>query len=86
MKEIKNTEELFSTIDFNTATVLFATNYYFWGLESVSANQYSFSFKKTDCLEETLKAFVNGKLRIDPRTFIEANRILKQKLEEARRS
>ena len=78
-QEIKNLSNL------NKATVLLVTNHHFLGLEKFSSSQYYFCFKQTEGLEQTLEAFINGKLRIDPRTFIEANKYLKQALEEAKR-
>lgn len=79
-QEIKNLSDL------NKATILFAHNYEYLGVEKFSSSQCYFCFKKAEGVEETLKAFINGKLRMDPRAFIQANRYLKQDLEEAKRS
>lgn len=73
-------EKTFDTTDFNLATVLISEGFLIAHIDKTNPKRATFMFHKSDALDTCAECFWNRKLSIEPRTLLEAQKMLKTRL------
>lgn len=75
-----NSPKIFRTSDFHLSVVLNSIGYKLIDIDRTSPQRVVFCYQNENTLEQTVKAFFSGELRLDPRLILLNSKLLKDRL------